>query len=55
MSPEVLLGEKLTDKIDVYSFGLVLWELWSCQEPYQQFDTIREFREVLIDAESFSS
>lgn len=50
MSPEVLLGQKLTDKIDVYSYGLVLWELWSRVEPYQEFKTIKDFREAVCYA-----
>jgi Protein tyrosine and serine/threonine kinase len=27
MAPEVLNRKTITDKADVYSFGLVLWEL----------------------------
>jgi len=33
-APEVLRGEKYTEKCDVYSFGIVLWECVTRQTPY---------------------
>ena len=36
MAPELLgLRPKYTEKSDVYAFGVVLWELWTSQSPYQ--------------------
>jgi serine/threonine protein kinase len=47
MSPEALLGQELTPKTDVYSFGMILWELVSDKSPY---DDLRiESFEQLID------
>ncbi|KAL7742131.1 hypothetical protein ACLKA6_018373 [Drosophila palustris] len=34
MAPEVLKGRKYTTKIDVYSFGIVLWEVMSQKKPF---------------------
>lgn len=35
MAPEVIRNEKCSEKIDVWSFGVVLWELLFCQKPYK--------------------
>ncbi|KAJ6407042.1 hypothetical protein OIU84_010537 [Salix udensis] len=36
MAPELLSGKNhmVTEKIDVYSFGIVMWELLTGEEPY---------------------
>ena len=35
MAPEVMnLEEKIEDEADVYSFGVILWEMMSCKIPY---------------------
>lgn len=34
MAPEVLEGEIYTEKADVYSFGCILYELWTGKEPH---------------------
>lgn len=35
-APEIILTPKtVTEKVDVYSFGIVLWELWTGKEPYE--------------------
>lgn len=38
MSPEALLGGEITTKSDVYSYGMILWELLSGQSPYENFE-----------------
>jgi serine/threonine protein kinase len=35
MAPEMLLGQPFDEKADIYSFGIVLWELYTGEEPYK--------------------
>ena len=44
-APELLRLRPYTDKSDIYSLGIVYWELASCQKPYDGYDNgnIREF------------
>ncbi|GAX75524.1 hypothetical protein CEUSTIGMA_g2967.t1 [Chlamydomonas eustigma] len=37
-APEVLRGEPYTEKCDIWSFGVVLWELLTRQRPYADAD-----------------
>ena len=34
MAPEILRGEKYTQSADVYSFGVILWEMMTGDIPY---------------------
>ncbi|KAH9650134.1 hypothetical protein KPL70_026242 [Citrus sinensis] len=36
MAPELLNGSnnRISEKVDVYSFGMALWEIITCEEPY---------------------
>lgn len=34
-APEVLRGEQYDEKADVFSFGVVMWEIVMCQPPYK--------------------
>ncbi|OUC48253.1 kinase domain protein [Trichinella nativa] len=38
MAPEVIRNEPCSDKVDVWSYGIVLWELLTCEVPYQDVD-----------------
>jgi len=38
MAPEVIAGYKYTEKADVFSFGIILWELLTRQPPYIGID-----------------
>lgn len=35
MAPEILRGEKATTAADVYSFAIVMYELYSRKDPYE--------------------
>lgn len=32
-APELLMGGRCSDKVDMFSFGVVLWELATCERP----------------------
>jgi serine/threonine protein kinase len=36
MAPEVALNQPYTEKADVYSFGILLWQILSLEEPYSK-------------------
>jgi serine/threonine protein kinase len=39
MAPEILKGEKYECESDVYSFGILLWEMLTGQIPYKELST----------------
>jgi len=43
MSPEVLKGRTLSEKADIYSFGIVLWEMLTGKEPFEDHDDYERF------------
>jgi serine/threonine protein kinase len=53
MAPEVLANKPYDEKADVYSYGIVLWELLTGSRPYvdEKFESLDEIYEhVVIDA-----
>lgn len=47
MAPEVANMMPYNFSVDVYSFGLVLWQILSCEEPYYKF-TLRMIETYVI-------
>lgn len=39
-APEIIRQEPYTEKADVYSYGIVLWELITAQEPYSGMESM---------------
>lgn len=39
MAPEVIRNEPCNEKVDIWSFGVVLWELLTCETPYKDVDS----------------
>ena len=35
MAPEIIRNELCSEKIDVWAYGVVLWELLTCEVPYK--------------------
>jgi serine/threonine protein kinase len=42
-----LLGKEVDEKCDVYSFGIVLWEILTGQEPFQHHDDYAKFKRAI--------
>lgn len=58
MAPEVIKKNSYTEKADVFSYGIILWELWVQEPPYKNIDrfevaksvaTIKNYRPPLTD------
>jgi serine/threonine protein kinase len=47
MAPEVMMFRGFTEKCDIYSFGIVLWEILTRQEPFKEFHSFKEFRDAI--------
>lgn len=47
MAPEVLMGQNYGLKVDVYSFGLLLWELATLQKPFYKLTKLEQFRNTV--------
>lgn len=39
MAPEVIRNEPCSEKVDVWSFGVVMWELLTCEIPYRDVES----------------
>lgn len=47
MAPEVIAGYKYTEKADVFSFGIILWELATRKPPYYGIDGTEVSKKVV--------
>lgn len=39
MAPEIIRNEPCSEKVDIWSYGVVLWELLTCEVPYKNVDS----------------
>ena len=51
MAPEVVLDQRYNEKIDVYSFAIVVWAIASNKPPYKGFDRTMHRERVVINGE----
>eukprot|EP01125_Pyxidicula_operculata_P007412 TRINITY_DN251_c3_g1_i2.p1 TRINITY_DN251_c3_g1~~TRINITY_DN251_c3_g1_i2.p1 ORF type:complete len:301 (+),score=37.00 TRINITY_DN251_c3_g1_i2:22-924(+) len=49
MAPEVMEFREFNEKADVYSFGIVLWELLTRQEPFSHHRNYKKFKAAVCD------
>eukprot|EP01090_Pellita_catalonica_P015326 TRINITY_DN413_c0_g1_i1.p1 TRINITY_DN413_c0_g1~~TRINITY_DN413_c0_g1_i1.p1 ORF type:complete len:719 (-),score=115.94 TRINITY_DN413_c0_g1_i1:68-2224(-) len=49
MAPEVMLQEGFDEKADVYSFGIVLWEIVSRKDPYPHHTDYQTFVKAIVE------
>jgi hypothetical protein len=48
MSPEMLARESYTEKADIYSLTLVLWEILTARTPYETMQNKKELRHAVL-------
>jgi alpha-tubulin suppressor-like RCC1 family protein len=49
MAPEVIKKSSYSEKADVFSFAIILWELWVQEPPYNNIDRIEVAKKVATD------
>lgn len=49
MAPEVYDSERYNEKVDIYSLGIILWEMWYGERAYHWPGKIEEFFRWLKD------
>jgi serine/threonine protein kinase len=49
MAHEIIMGKKYTEKADVYAFGIILWEILTRLEPYEEKEPMQIVVEVVND------
>ena len=47
MAPEIIMGKKYTEKADVYASGIILWEILTREEPYEEKEPMQIVVEVV--------
>uniref|UniRef100_A0A6B2L315 SH2 domain-containing protein n=1 Tax=Arcella intermedia TaxID=1963864 RepID=A0A6B2L315_9EUKA len=47
MSPEVMNNEEFDKTIDVYAFGIILWQIYTLQEPFTNYEDLGEFKHAI--------
>jgi len=47
MAPEVMMFQEFDFKCDIYSYGIVLWEILTRDEPFSQYNAFDKFKEAI--------
>jgi len=53
-APEVLNQQYYNEKIDVFSFGIILWELYTLKRPYEALDRVAAIQDFLLGGNRLS-
>jgi hypothetical protein len=48
MAPEMVKGEGYNFSYDVYSFGILLWEICTLEKPFQKYRTLEELEQKVV-------
>lgn len=48
MAPEVALRKRYGEKVDVYSYGILLWQMARDRTPFNSITTVEEFMEGVV-------
>lgn len=51
LAPEIMLRKSFNQKADVYSFGMVLWGIYTCQQLYPHHHDITTFTRAIVRGE----
>eukprot|EP01096_Ripella_sp_DP13-Kostka_P016473 TRINITY_DN802_c0_g2_i2.p1 TRINITY_DN802_c0_g2~~TRINITY_DN802_c0_g2_i2.p1 ORF type:complete len:613 (+),score=284.80 TRINITY_DN802_c0_g2_i2:197-1840(+) len=51
MAPEVMRGQTITEKVDVYSLGIILWEVVTQQHPFSHHNSYPRYSNSVINGE----
>ncbi|EGC38851.1 hypothetical protein DICPUDRAFT_148427 [Dictyostelium purpureum] len=49
MAPEVMMKQEFNEKADVYSFGLILYEMATCEELFPEYSEIDPFYDAICN------
>ena len=49
-APELIKGDLINEKADVFSFGVIMWEMLTCKFPYEDLMAEYQFASRLCDA-----
>jgi len=49
MSPEALRAEAVTPKADIYSYGILMYEIWTGVIPWEQLGLAQVVTKVLVE------
>ena len=55
MAPEALTGGRITTKVDIYSFGMVLWELIMRTEVFKHMTEYHAFVRAVVGGDRKST
>jgi serine/threonine protein kinase len=54
MAPELFMQKSYSEKVDIFAFGTLLWELLSNEVPYEGIDPIDIKRQVVAGTSQLS-